>query len=65
MVHIPAKFQENTSIRFRVTVQKLNVTTFEKIRCQWHSGVQVYPVVLLHLGSVFVSKFVYDLDFDP
>ena len=26
MVHIPAKFRENTSMRFRVTVQKLNVT---------------------------------------
>ena len=26
MVHIPAKFRENTSMRFRVTVRKLNVT---------------------------------------
>ena len=26
MVHVPAKFRENTSMRFRVTVQKLNVT---------------------------------------
>ena len=26
MVHISAKFQENTSVRFRVTVRKLNVT---------------------------------------
>ena len=26
MVHIPAKFQENTSMRFWVTVRKLNVT---------------------------------------
>ena len=25
MVHVPAKFQENTSMRFRVTVRKLNV----------------------------------------
>ena len=26
MVHVPAKFWENTSMRFRVTVWKLNVT---------------------------------------
>ena len=26
MVHVPAKFRENTSMRFRVTVRKLNVT---------------------------------------
>ena len=26
MVHVPAKFRENTSMRFWVTVQKLNVT---------------------------------------
>ena len=26
MVHVAAKFRENTSMRFRVTVQKLNVT---------------------------------------
>ena len=26
MVHVPAKFPENTSMRFRVTVPKLNVT---------------------------------------
>ena len=26
MVHVPAKFQENTSMRFWVTVRKLNVT---------------------------------------
>ena len=26
MVHVPAKFRENTTIRFRVTVRKLNVT---------------------------------------
>ena len=26
MLHVPAKFQENTSMRFRVTVRKLNVT---------------------------------------
>ena len=26
MVHVPAKFRENTAMRFRVTVQKLNVT---------------------------------------
>ena len=26
MVHVPAKFRENTSMRFWVTVRKLNVT---------------------------------------
>ena len=26
MVHVPAKFRENTSMGFQVTVQKLNVT---------------------------------------
>ena len=26
MVHAPAKFRENTAMRFRVTVRKLNVT---------------------------------------
>ena len=26
MVHVPAKFLENISMRFRVTVRKLNVT---------------------------------------
>ena len=26
MVHVPAKFGENTSMRFGVTVRKLNVT---------------------------------------
>ena len=26
MVHVPAKFRENTAMRFWVTVQKLNVT---------------------------------------
>ena len=26
MVHVPAKFQENTAMHFRVTVRKLNVT---------------------------------------
>ena len=26
MVHVPAKFRENTSMHFRVTVRKLNVT---------------------------------------
>ena len=26
MVHVPAKFRENTSMRFLVTVRKLNVT---------------------------------------
>ena len=26
MVHIPVKFWENTSMRFRVTVRKLNLT---------------------------------------
>ena len=26
MVHIPAKFRENTSMRFLVTVRKLNMT---------------------------------------
>ena len=26
LVHVPAKFRENTSMRFRVTVRKLNVT---------------------------------------
>ena len=26
MVHIPAKFRENTAMRFRVTVRKLNMT---------------------------------------
>ena len=26
MVHVPAKFRENTLMRFRVTVRKLNVT---------------------------------------
>ena len=26
MVHIPAKFRQNTSMRFRVTVRKLNMT---------------------------------------
>ena len=26
MVHVPAKFRENTSMRFQVTVRKLNVT---------------------------------------
>ena len=26
MVHVPAKFRENTSMRFRVTVRKLNMT---------------------------------------
>ena len=26
MVHVPAKFRENTAMRFRVTVRKLNVT---------------------------------------
>ena len=26
MVHVPAMFRENTAMRFRVTVQKLNVT---------------------------------------
>ena len=26
MVHVPAKFRENTSMRFSVTVRKLNVT---------------------------------------
>ena len=25
MVHVPVKFRENTSMRFRVTVRKLNV----------------------------------------
>ena len=25
MMHVPAKFRENTEMRFRVTVQKLNV----------------------------------------
>ena len=27
MVHIPAKFRENTAMRFRVTVRKLNMLT--------------------------------------
>ena len=26
MVHTPAKFRENTAMRFRVTVRKINVT---------------------------------------
>ena len=26
MVHVPTQFRENTSMRFRVTVRKLNVT---------------------------------------
>ena len=26
MVHVPAKYRENTAMRFRVTVRKLNVT---------------------------------------
>ena len=26
MVHVPAKFRENTAMRFLVTVRKLNVT---------------------------------------
>ena len=30
MVHVPAKFWENTSMRFQVTVRKLNVTDGQK-----------------------------------
>ena len=40
MVHVPAKFRENTSIRFRVTVRKLNVTD----RHRRTGGVAISPV---------------------
>ena len=36
MMHVPAKFRENTSMRFRVTVRKLNVTDRQTDR--WMDG---------------------------
>ena len=40
MVHVPAKFRENTSMRFRVTVRKLNATDRQKDRQtdRWTDG---------------------------
>ena len=38
MVHVPAKFRENTAMRFRVTVRKLNVMdgrTDERVAFQY------------------------------
>ena len=42
MVHIPAKFRENTSMHFRVTVRKLNVTDGQIRQTDGHTDVQTY-----------------------
>ena len=46
MVHVPAKFRENTSMRFRVTVWKLNVTdTWTDGRTDGRTdGISISPV---------------------
>ena len=41
MVHVPGKFRENTSMRFRVTVGKLNVTDGQTDRRT--GGIAIYP----------------------
>ena len=53
MVHVPAKFRENTSMRFWVTVQKLNVTDRRT------QGVAISPIPGLRRGgrNKLLSKF--------
>ena len=42
MVHIPAKFRENTAMRFRVTVRKQNVIIVQCIYgCKWVNPPQI------------------------
>ena len=43
MVHVPAKFREDTLMRFQVTVRKLNVTDGQTDR-QTDGGVAISPV---------------------
>ena len=44
-VHIPAKFRENTAMRFQVTVQKLNLTDRQTDR------VSISPIPGLRRGG--------------
>ena len=49
MVHVPAKFRENTSMCFRVTVQKLNV--MDRHTDGRMGGVAISPVPGLRRGG--------------
>ena len=53
MVHVPAKFREYTSMRFRVTVRKLNVTDRQTHRQTdgRTGGVAISPVQGLRHGG--------------
>ena len=49
-MHVPEKFRENTAMRFRVTVQKLNVT----------DGVAISPVPALGVvGDKNIKHFLH------
>ena len=61
MVHVPAKFRENTSMRFWVTVQKLSVSDRQTDR--W-GALQYLPsraagdnIVLLYCPNIFMNIF--------
>ena len=43
LVHVPAKFRENTAMRFRVTVRKLNVTDRQTDGGGGGGGLQYLP----------------------
>ena len=49
MVHVPAMFRENTSMRFPVTVRNLNVTDRRTDRRT--GGIVISPVPGLRLGG--------------
>ena len=53
MVHVPAKFRENTSMHFRVTVRKLNVTDGQTDgrMDRRTGGVAISPVPVLRRGG--------------
>ena len=58
MVHVSAKFRENTSMRFRVTVQKINVTDGRTDRWtdgQTDEGIAISPVPGLWRGGRLIN----------
>ena len=65
MVHVPAKFRENTSMRFRITVRKLNVTDRQMDGRTdgtagqmdgWMGGIAISSIPGLKSGVIFNYK---------